>query len=316
MSIKFSVIVPVYNVQDYLEQCIKSIALQSYTNFEMIVIDDGSTDQSGKICDEMAEQFRMIRVIHQKNAGLSAARNAGMAVATGDYILFVDSDDYIDLCALEMFSKLIGDEGRGPDVIAGIACAVSESGNMEEYKLPTGLKSVTSGQRFLTEAIRQNTFLPCAQFYVYKRKFLCEQRLSFYKGILHEDELWSVQVLLKAQNVKYSNFRFYFYRIREGSITRQKNKRKNAEDLLFVCKTLDELCQHYEKRKTVFIRDRIAMLYMNAVFIGGMNLLSREKVERFFPWENAKTLRNRCKAALFALSPKLYILLDKSIKHL
>lgn len=315
MSIKFSVIVPVYNVQDYLEQCIKSIALQSYTNFEMIVIDDGSTDQSGKICDEMAERFRMIRVIHQKNAGLSSARNAGMAVATGDYILFVDSDDYIDSRALEMFSKLISNEGQGPDVIAGTACAVSESGNMEEYKHPTGLESITSGQRFLSEAIRQNMFLPCAQFYVYKRKFLCEQRLSFCKGILHEDELWSIQVLLKAQDVKQSNFRFYFYRIREGSITRQKNKRKNAKDLLFVCKILDELCQKYKKSEVTFIRDRISMLYMSAVYVGGKDFLHSLQVDRLFPLRNAHTIRNTAKSVLFAISPKFYVQIDRWIKQ-
>lgn len=316
MGIKFSVIVPVYNVQDYVEQCIKSIALQSYTNFEMIVVDDGATDQSGIICDKLAERFRMIRVIHQKNAGLSAARNAGMAVATGNYILFVDSDDYIDLSSLEKFSELIDTDEQLPDVVAGIACAVSESGKMEEYKHPTGLESVISGQRFLSEAIRQNAFLPCAPFYIYKREFLCEQQLSFFDGILHEDELWAVEVLLKAQQVKWADFPFYFYRVRECSITRRKNKGKNAEDLLFVCKTLDKLCQQYGKSVTFYIRDRIAMLYMNAVFIGGTNLLSQEKVDRFFPWKNAKTLRNRCKATLFALSPKLYILLDTAIKHL
>lgn len=315
MSIKFSVIVPVYNVQDYLEQCIKSIALQSYTNFEMIVIDDGSTDQSGKICDEMAERFRMIRVIHQKNAGLSAARNAGMAVATGDYILFVDSDDYIGFSSLEKFSKLIGNEGQDPDVIAGIACAVLESGKMEEYKHPTGLESVTSGQRFLSEAIRQNTFLPCAQFYVYKREFLCEQQLSFFDGILHEDELWAVQVLLKAQKVKLANFRFYFYRIRQGSITRQKNKRKNAEDLLFVCKTLDKLCQKYKKSEVSFIRERIAMLYMNAVYVGGNDFLDSVLVDRLFPLRNAYTIRNIAKSVLFAISPKFYVQIDRWIKQ-
>ena len=96
MNSLISIIVPVYNVEKYLNECIDSIIAQTYSNIEIILVNDGSTDASGKICDEYAEKDGRIKVIHQVNAGLSAARNAGMAVATGEYLYFVDSDDYVD----------------------------------------------------------------------------------------------------------------------------------------------------------------------------------------------------------------------------
>ena len=91
-----SVILPVYNVQQYLEKCIESVVNQTYKNLEIILIDDGSTDMSGKICDEFAEKDGRIKVIHSKNGGVSAARNIGLDIATGEYIGFVDSDDWIE----------------------------------------------------------------------------------------------------------------------------------------------------------------------------------------------------------------------------
>ena len=100
-----SVIVPVYNVEKYLRKCVDSIVAQTYTNLEIILVDDGSPDNCGKICDEYAEKDSRIKVIHQKNGGLSAARNAGLDIATGDYIGFVDSDDYIDKNYFECMSS-------------------------------------------------------------------------------------------------------------------------------------------------------------------------------------------------------------------
>ena len=105
---KISIIVPVYNIEEYIEKCVKSITKQTYKNLEIILVDDGSTDSAGKICDKLAEKDERIKVIHKKNGGLSSARNAGMKKATGDYICFIDGDDYIskDYCEL-MYNALI-----------------------------------------------------------------------------------------------------------------------------------------------------------------------------------------------------------------
>ena len=95
MDEKISIISPVYNVEDYLKDCVESILNQTYKNIELILIDDGSTDNSGKICDEYASKDNRVKIVHKKNGGLSSARNAGLDIATGDYIFFVDSDDFL-----------------------------------------------------------------------------------------------------------------------------------------------------------------------------------------------------------------------------
>lgn len=115
MDTCFSVIVPVYNKQDYLQKCIDSLIHQTYKNLEIVLVDDGSTDKSGLICDEYASLDERIRVIHQKNKGLSCARNVGIKVATGDYLSFLDADDYWEQNTYELFAKAI--EQNNPDIL-------------------------------------------------------------------------------------------------------------------------------------------------------------------------------------------------------
>ena len=104
-KIFISVIVPVYKVEKYLHRCIDSVLAQTFTDFELILVDDGSPDNCGKICDEYAEKDERIHVIHKENGGLSSARNAGLDIATGDYIVFIDSDDYVENCLLQLVAE-------------------------------------------------------------------------------------------------------------------------------------------------------------------------------------------------------------------
>ena len=106
-----SVIIPIYNVEQYLDRCIDSVKKQTYTNLEIILVDDGSPDNCGKMCDEYAEDDKRIKVIHKENGGLSDARNAGIEIATGEYITFIDSDDYVSLDYVEYMYKLLKDAG-------------------------------------------------------------------------------------------------------------------------------------------------------------------------------------------------------------
>ena len=107
-DVKISIIIPVYNVEQYLEQCLDSILRQTYKNYEIILVDDGSSDNSGVICDKFAFKYSFIHVIHKTNGGLSSARNAGLDVATGSYVLFVDSDDYIGENAISQIISTVG----------------------------------------------------------------------------------------------------------------------------------------------------------------------------------------------------------------
>ena len=110
MDIKYSIVVSIYNIEKYISKCIESIINQTYTNIELILVDDGSKDSSGSICDSYALKDNRIKVIHKQNAGLGMARNTGLENATGDYILFIDGDDFIDLKLLETVNKYLSDK--------------------------------------------------------------------------------------------------------------------------------------------------------------------------------------------------------------
>lgn len=311
MMIRFSVIVPVYNVNLYIEECIRSIMQQTCPAAEIIIIDDGSTDGSGKVCDRLAKESANIAVVHQQNRGLSAARNTGMNLATGDYLLFVDSDDYLALDALENFSGVL--QEKRPDVVIGGAFDVLETGEVTEHTFELRMPEDVKGYEFLNEAIRRRCFQPCAPFYLYKRDFIQKERLSFCEGVLHEDELWSVEVLLAAQTVYQAHFSFYYYRRRAESITHAKNKQKRVESLTWICKKLNEVCSHHKTKEIFWVRDRMAMLYINAIYMGGCEYLKGKRVDKFFPLGCAKTLPHRIKAVLFAVSPYLYIRVMKKL---
>ena len=125
---RISVIVPVYNVEKYLCKCVDSILVQSYTNFELLLIDDGSTDSSGLICDEYAAKDLRVRVFHKQNGGLSSARNVGISIAMGEYVIFVDSDDYWTSSSV-LDKLLVCAIQNDADIVRGELCYVDENGN-------------------------------------------------------------------------------------------------------------------------------------------------------------------------------------------
>ena len=132
---KISIIVPVYNVEKYLEKCVRSILAQTFTDFELILVDDGSPDSSGAMCDQFAEQDQRVKVIHKENGGLSDARNAGIEIATGEYLGFVDSDDYI---ADDMYELLYTNIVKDADLsICGIYDVYEERANCKKFNTGT-----------------------------------------------------------------------------------------------------------------------------------------------------------------------------------
>lgn len=204
---KFSVIVPVYNVELYLSECIESILTQTYKDFEVILIDDGSTDTSGKICDQYSLQDPRIEVIHQRNGGLSAARNSGIEKATGEYILFVDSDDLIKSDTLEL---LYQKATTSPDIIVfrmeyfytdGTKHNSSEIPNFEDV------------QKYLQHVACNKAFEQCvACNKAYKRAMFQNETYRFIKGILHEDGPFFHATISNTQSIGTINESLYRYR--------------------------------------------------------------------------------------------------------
>lgn len=220
-SSKFSIIVPVYNVEEYLEQCLNSILHQTYQNFEIILIDDGSTDNSPGICEIFKSQFEdKIMMIHQANKGLSGARNTGLNHATGDYILFIDSDDYIKPTMLE---EIESKTKLNPDMIA-FQHAVDGKDDEKKHHLDITENTELTGQDFLLQCINQNGMFMMVWKYAYKHSFVERNYFRFHEGIIHEDEEWTVKALCKAHTLIFINQAFYIYRKREGSIMKTKNE--------------------------------------------------------------------------------------------
>lgn len=215
-----SVIVPVYRVESYIEYCIQSIQNQTYKDLEIILVDDGSDDGCPEICDRYAKEDRRIKVIHKKNEGLASARNVGLEAATGEYISFVDSDDYIQA---EMYEVMVAFLERNPD----INIAMCRYKQVEETDHTVYLDTATKDFYTLDhDAIVKEMFSEQYAMYVvvwnklYRRTVW--ENLRFPVGKLHEDEFVSYKFLYEQKRIGIYYDRFYHYRKRQGSITQEK----------------------------------------------------------------------------------------------
>lgn len=305
----FSIVVPVYNVEQFLDRCVQSLIHQTFEEIEIILVDDGSTDASGALCDEYAKQDNRITVIHKTNGGLSDARNSGLGIATGKYIIFVDSDDYIELDTCEKFLPYID---QNIDVLIGDATV--ENGH-SQLKHNINLKgNVVSGRQYLNQALQSKCAPMAACLNIYRREFLQEQKLEFKFGILHEDEEFTPKCFLQAKTVLYTGNKFYCYIIREGSITKKQDKSKNAIDLIETCLSLEKLFKNEEKKLRKLLLNSLVEKYLSAFFMGDMYRYKKQYVYKKFAIRNALFLKTKLKAILFAISPKIYCKINSLLK--
>lgn len=221
-----SVIVPVYKVEKYLDKCVASIVNQTYRNLEIILVDDGSTDNCGAMCDQWAAKDSRIRVIHKENGGLSDARNAGMAAATGNWIAFVDSDDWI---AADMYETL-RNTARTHDCDVA-ACAYLQIYPGEEVPKEANSGNVTVLNR--TEAMTALIKDGCVRQVVWNKLYAADlvKDIPFAVGKCHEDEFWTYQVIAKMNRYAAVEHVGYYYLQRDGSIMGQKYSRKRLDAL-------------------------------------------------------------------------------------
>ena len=228
---KLSIIVPAYNVVAFLKKCVDSLLAQDLSpeDYEIVLVDDGSTDGSGALCDTLAAEHGNIRVIHQRNRGLSGARNAGIPTASGDYILFVDSDDY--LCP-NVLGTLVGlMESKDLDILRFNYRNVNMDGEVFEpnkYVKPFVDYSdvVCDGETFLNERLG---FACYAWQFLVKASLLQQPENGFKEGIYFEDVEWTPRILLQARQVASTDTVVYNYLFRTGSIARNKDKEKKRE---------------------------------------------------------------------------------------
>lgn len=203
-----SVVVPVYNVVNYLEECLDSLIAQKYPNKEIIIVDDGSTDGSSRICDEFAEKYDCVKLIRQENAGLSAARNAGLEAAKGEFICFVDSDDYVLPGYIAKMHKTL--------IKNGFDICVCGYDNF----IPPEMSLIGSEAtiRLLTQQINMDIL---AWNKMYRRSLFIDYDIRYPKGEIHEDNLTTYKLYSHAKRVSYIQETLYHYRSRGNSIMKR-----------------------------------------------------------------------------------------------
>ena len=211
----FSVIIPVYNVEDYLRECVQSVLSQDFASYEIILVDDGSTDGSGQLCDEFAKTDFRVQAVHQENQGQSAARNHGLQIASGKYILFLDSDDFYPQ---NFLLRQIYSASRDRDMVC--FNYVRYTGRLLSPLITFPSSEDHAGEKLLLEMVRLNAFTSSPCLKAVKRSLLLEHHICFEAGrICGEDIEWNARLLLAAQSIAIAPACLYAYRVRQNSIT-------------------------------------------------------------------------------------------------
>ena len=266
-----SVIVPIYNVEKYVNKCVGSIVNQTYTNLEIILVDDGSPDRCPEICDEWAKKDSRIKVIHKKNGGLSDARNAGMKIASGDYIVFVDSDDWI---APEMYERLLmAIKNDNSDIAACAVKMVWEDGSSSKL-LTLRTNCVLSQYEAQSELLSEKKLKQPVFYKLYRMENI--RHIPFEKGKYHEDVFWSYQAIGCAKRVSLSDYIGYFYLQRIESIMGSGYSLKRLD-------AMEAYCNRYEYFKEYFPelqQKALCSIWENCIYHGQMAMTYLNQKDR------------------------------------
>lgn len=245
MEEKVSIIIPVYNVEDYIVECIESCLAQTYSNYEIIIVDDGSSDGSGELCDEISKKDERVFVLHQENQGLSVARNNGLDIAKGDYIAFLDGDDFIAPNMLE--NSLSAIRNSNIDIV------FFEFYNGIESRKDTNIKKNDNNTIINSEEciqlLLQHKLGDVVWNGLYKRSVICD--IKFPEGKIAEDVFWKYKAIINAKKIVLIPDYLYYYRIRNGSITNSLFSWKHLDALEGLYIRALEIPQYYPELKVL-----------------------------------------------------------------
>lgn len=249
MDALISVIVPVYKVEKYLNDCIESILAQTYENLEIILVDDGSPDDCPVMCDQWAKREPRIQVIHKENGGLSDARNAGMKIASGRYVCFVDSDDFISKYYVEQMHT-VAVENKVPLVACDMR-TFYDNDQIYDRRENSSVSCVLNSEEALNDVIHGVGIRAVAWNKLYERSLLLNE--EFLVGKYHEDEFFTYRIIDKAGRVGYIDEKLYYYRQREGSIMASFSER-HLDALEAYIGRLELLKRKYPK---LYLKDKV-----------------------------------------------------------
>ena len=301
--IKLSIIVPIYNVEQYLEECLNSIINQSIENIEVILINDGSTDLSKDIASKFVEKDKRFVLINQQNQGLSAARNTGIQMAKGKYIYFIDSDDFIiDNKNLKEMVDLL--EKYNSDALVGRMVRVYDNKNkvLDSEYINLFNTDVCTKREYLKVSVNHNC-APCCM-YMYKRSLLTDNNIKFKVGFLHEDEDFTPRVLLKTKKISIYNEGFYGYRQRENSITKTFSK-KNIKDIISILLDLDQEYNNINEKMIRKIMKNRSVIKIKKI-IYNYNYLDINKETKIMLIDSSSGLIGKLDALIIYINPKIY----------
>ena len=292
-----SIIIPIYNVETYLAECLDSIYKLNIKDMEVILIDDGSTDESYKIARTYAEKYLDKTILIQKeNGGLSSVRNFGIHIARKKYIAFIDSDDFIDC---EKFEKLLkeGSE-KHLDVIAGNLMYYKDGKTGEPLFRSEHIRNcgVVTGTEFFHNSFEKpKCFREEVVASFYKTDFLRKNNLFFTEGILHEDSEFTPKVLLKAEKIEYLDYPFYYYRQRSGSIMSKVTEKSNTS-LEHICYSLYEDYKNCDSLMGKTVLSKLIISYYKVIlyraYHKGEKLKETHKKYKWF-FKNLDGFKNR-----------------------
>ena len=286
-SPKISIIVPVYKVEQYLPKCIDSILSQTYQDWELLLIDDGSPDNSGKKCDEYAHKDERIRVFHKDNGGVSSARNLGLDYAEGDYVMFVDSDDWLSndclqTCVFELDKNKL-------DALQFGFTSVTANNEKQLVKISS---SILDGEQY----IKHNNFNVCVGGGIYKREIIEENKIRFPLVLkLAEDQIFVFSFFKKTVRIKYLDRAMYYYLQRSDSAVHTPK----SDDMLKSCEYLIEFGSHWSVLKphidSMIIKFIVDMIKNNDI--------SYKILRSIYLKQNVKNFSGSCRSQ--RLFPKL-----------
>lgn len=270
---KVSIIVPVYQVAAYLETCVRSILAQTQRDFELLLIDDGSPDQCGDLCDEFVKADQRIRAIHQENRGLGGARNTGIEAAQGDWLLFVDSDDWIDPDTLQ--TALSAGETAGAQLVVFGFRTVDEQGRtlgVFQESLPTGTAFSPKEQK---EAM---LIAPCAWNKLYRKELFTRTGIRYPSRVWYEDIRTTLKLLSQTEQMVCLDFVGYNYLQRAGSIMNSGNLQRNRE----IIEAFDDLLPWFSERGLLdFYQDELCYLTaFHVYFTASVRVLRAERADK------------------------------------
>lgn len=287
---KISVIIPVYNTERYIRKCLDSVVNQSYENIEIIVVNDGSKDNSEEIIKEYENKYKnKIIYLKKQNGGLSDSRNYGMKYATGDYICFIDSDDYIDEDLFEKLKKYID---LNYDIIKFKLTKVDANYNVIE-KVNGPVFENKSGEEAFNTLYSSDVMLQPAWLYLYKKSLLQENKFEYPKGKYHEDFARTALIMLKAKSVVSTDVYGYYYYLSETSITRGNDdtkKNKRAWDMLEHYDYMLEKIKEYNIDQNT--KNNLKTYYTNNILLKLEELTNENKKKYISEIKKRKMIKN------------------------